>query len=803
MQIKGQMISGLLAFTIRLGSPAFVLAMIRLLNDYQKELDSQLTSTQQKLEFFPNATKPSKGEQKKEGNEGGDKKNDGWMPKPVRSLLKDLATQSRECDVSVPRGESMEGIANTVYVSHFKQNEQNAYTHAKRTTKAHMVIRDAGYQAAVLEHYGILAEDLRTNFTQRHQKISSGRGFTTDGQYLYVHCSSGLLKIDISHSNSNQWKLINSCSYRNSEQIQIVWVDGKLYSRSSNMSPGLVEVIDPYTLHVRVFSMHPHFVCLIASLDVILLKLIPLYIYTHTHTHIQIYTYMYMFITVTNVVQKIEDVHLGVNFDNSSPSRWRGRDLPMMTDGLYLYLVSHEQDWNHYYEQSQEMRNEIIAKKSQTVRKARTNIKAIKQRAMDLQKNSKETQTESVQTVTFDPIRMEGNIGREEKPISASNNESKEKEKEKSLEIDQLQNEQYVFKKRLLKVTQQKLSLVNIINQDAKKQDNRFDKKRVITELDENVIRNKFGVPPKRLVLYAYDVSRAEHIPVPDFPLGEPCPKPPPENVKKLQNRTAQAYSLSKKSKYLHDPFICYKALSLHNDDESNAINWLSANRDQSEKTRKVAPLARYIVCQPTPNVATDSNENMFNNCLFYCTGYQFVVLVPPHVQPWSSTDKHVARVYDMGDGSFIQDVLDITFHNHVRLTKACIDPLNNLIWGISIANDLILQSFPNHGPAAHFYEMPESVDNEPAPVAAPEANEKDNQEKEQQTAEAQLADDVNQLNIDFGSEQDTSDSSASGTDTDVSESDEPVPTTTEAKSSTVSQPVTDTTQKLNPSPVQ
>jgi len=197
------------------------------------------------------------------------------------------------------------------------------------------------------------------------------------------------------------------------------------------------------------------------------------------------------------------------------------------------------------------------------------------------------------------------------------------------------------------------------------------------------------------------------------FPLGEPCPKTSPENVTKLQGRIVQAYALSKKSRYLYDPYICYKALALGNDNESKAINWFSANREQPGMLHKVAPLARYIVCQSSPMLATESNENMFASCLFYCSGHQFVVLIPPHLQPWSNTDKYVARVYNLSDGSFLEDVKDIKFHNNIRLSRACIDPLNNLIWGITIGTDLVIQSFTNHGPGAYFYEMTEPVENE------------------------------------------------------------------------------------------
>jgi len=91
------------------------------------------------------------------------------------------------------------------------------------------------------------------------------------------------------------------------------------------------------------------------------------------------------------------------------------------------------------------------------------------------------------------------------------------------------------------------------------------------------------------------------------------------------------------------------------------------------------------------------------------------IILIPPQVQPWNTGENHIARVYNLKNGSFLQDVKDIKFHNDHRLSRLCIDPLNNLIWGITIANDLVIQSFTNHGPGACFYEVaePNELENE------------------------------------------------------------------------------------------
>ncbi|ETO00906.1 hypothetical protein RFI_36534 [Reticulomyxa filosa] len=157
-----------------------------------------------------------------------------------------------------------------------------------------------------------------------------------------------------------------------------------------------------------------------------------------------------------------------------------------------------------------------------------------------------------------------------------------------------------------------KKGLVDVVEVETGRQRWRVKKYYELNEVEENTLRNTFGT------LQAVDAS-------------------------KLQKCTLQVYVLLKKSKYAYDPYICYKALCLANDNESKAIQWFSTNRKQPNTLPKVVPLARYIV-------ATEINENMFTNCLFHCSGYHIVVLIQPHIQSWNSSDKYVSSAYNLKD---------------------------------------------------------------------------------------------------------------------------------------------------------
>ncbi|ETO08573.1 Nsr1p, partial [Reticulomyxa filosa] len=762
LKLKGKMISALLAFAIRLGSPVFVLAMVEILNDYQKELDEKVVTAEQKAILFPNPKTFVKMKKSKKSIDNNNNNNNnevlslkeqgqgqqeqeqdqGWMASRLRVILRDMKREAQELEVCVPHRESMESYA---------------------------FIQDAGYRAALAERHEGADGRTYTGAGGRHQRISSGRGFTTDGRFLYVHCSRGLIKIDTGHVHARKWRFTLARSYRNNEQVQLVWIDGKLYARSPNMQPGVVEVIDTHTLH------------------------------------------------------KLEDVHLGVNFDTSVASRWRSKDLPIMTDGLYLYVASYEHDWNGYYDQTREMRKEIMAKKKQKQKQTQTQTQTnndktafakvlseivdhnneLKELLKEINNNCKETQTdlETSKDVPFDAKIMDNNVGREtiNKVIRMTVTE-------------RLGYEQQLYKKRLSKVLNDKKGLVDIVEVETGRQSRHVKKYYGLNEVEENTLRNTFGTP-KRLVLYAYDVSRADHISVPDIPIGEPLVRTAPEHASKLQKRILQAYALSKKSKYAYDPYICYKALCLTNDNESKAIQWFSTNREQPDTLRKVAPLARYIVCQSTPIVATETNENMFTNCLFYCSGHQLVVLIPPHIQPWNSSDKHVGRVYNLKDGSFIQDVKDIKFHNNVRFTRLSIDPLNNLIWGISIANDFVIQSFANHGPGAYFYEMADAITSQESHSHSQSHLQSHSQTQTQEPSQSESSKQITQkeqapsgdAKQDAESDNDSSSSGGSTSDSSISVTDseaEVDPTTAPPETITNANANTNTTEQVQVEPI-
>merc|ERR1711997_766453 len=70
-----------------------------------------------------------------------------------------------------------------------------------------------------------------------------------------------------------------------------------------------------------------------------------------------------------------------------------------------------------------------------------------------------------------------------------------------------------------------------------------------------------------------------------------------------------------------------------------------------------------------------------------------------------------MGRVYGLKDGAFVQDTKDISLK--YQATRACVDPLKDLIWFGYLQNDLIFQSYENHGPAACFYEIADNEDEE------------------------------------------------------------------------------------------
>merc|ERR1712228_746938 len=139
----------------------------------------------------------------------------------------------------------------------------------------------------------------------------------------YVHCSRGLIKIGTGDQNTRKWEFYGCRSYRNGEHVQLVWVDGKIYARSAQMKFGVVEVIDCGTLEMQY------------------------------------------------------SIFLGIDCNVSIPQLWKTKDLPMITDGLYLYLVSYEEDWAEYYQKVKDykIKMEEEQKRLEIERKAREKLR--------------------------------------------------------------------------------------------------------------------------------------------------------------------------------------------------------------------------------------------------------------------------------------------------------------------------------------------------------------------------------------------------------------------------------------------
>eukprot|EP01084_Bolivina_argentea_P009767 18224_1 len=241
---------------------------------------------------------------------------------------------------------------------------------------------------------------------------------------------------------------------------------------------------------------------------------------------------------------------------------------------------------------------------------------------------------------------------------------------------------------------------------------------------EEKSLIAKVGPPNKRLCLFAYEVAKACNVPTNDMRGSEPLLRSSVENEKKFEKRRIIANKLHRK--YFDrrfTPQIWYRALSVKDDDEAGAKQWIEQHGATAQQ-RKYAPLVRHLILEKVPE--HECTDKMFTNCMFYCSGHQFVILIPPHTNPWcANNDKWLGRVYGLKNGLFIQDTKDITLK--YQATRACVDPLKDLIWFGYLQNDLIFQSYKNHGPAACFYEI---ADNEE------EDEEEDDDEEEEEEEE-------------------------------------------------------------------
>lgn len=161
----------------------------------------------------------------------------GWLPQNVREMLFELSDHWTEYDVSVPRYNS------------YSYGADIANTGGKCTQAQNNIGRDQPIDSGGLDFGGRHGRH-HDPFGGRHGRVTHGKGFTTDGRFLYIHCSRGLVKIGTGFQSTKKFEFYGCRSYRAGENVQIVWIDGKIYARSTSMPRGVIEVIDPNELTV-------------------------------------------------------------------------------------------------------------------------------------------------------------------------------------------------------------------------------------------------------------------------------------------------------------------------------------------------------------------------------------------------------------------------------------------------------------------------------------------------------------------------------------------------------------------------
>merc|ERR1712176_1298877 len=127
-------------------------------------------------------------------------------------------------------------------------------------------------------------------------------------------------------------------------------------------------------------------------------------------------------------------MYLGVDCNLSVPPQWKSKDLPMITDGLYLYLVAYEEDWSTWYEdmaamkvtmeeekrkkeEERQRKIEEERKKKRAERKAGVNQELVaryKNQYQSKKKKSEKTESEAVEIVS-DPIAIDENMPKNDK----------------------------------------------------------------------------------------------------------------------------------------------------------------------------------------------------------------------------------------------------------------------------------------------------------------------------------------------------------------------------------------------------
>eukprot|EP01084_Bolivina_argentea_P067400 122732_1 len=249
----------------------------------------------------------------------------GWIHCKVRNMLNELNIGLlNDYDVTVPR------CGSRTMAVQITESARKASEAEKKNNKNNKNNKDNKNDINIGMYMGMniglgMSMGMMGIKNGRNQRITHGKGFTTDGIFLYVHCSRGLIKIGTGELNTRKWEFYACKNYRNNENVQIVCISNKLYARSSQMKFGIIEVIN------------------------------------------------------CNNLEFLYSIYLGIDCNKSVPTQWKSKDLPIVTDGIYLYLVSYEYDYNQYYKKINQYKKEK-EKEIETERQLQDKKKTFKQK---------------------------------------------------------------------------------------------------------------------------------------------------------------------------------------------------------------------------------------------------------------------------------------------------------------------------------------------------------------------------------------------------------------------------------------
>merc|ERR1712154_637742 len=351
-----------------------------------------------------------------------------------------------------------------------------------------------------------------------------------------------------------------------------------------------------------------------------------------------------------------------------------------VTDGLYLYLVAYEEDWTLYHQKVKQYK-----------------LKMEEQRKRIEEEKKKKAKLKKERKVGVTPELMQ----------KYKRQHKKEKKKKKSSKKMDNKDEDALLLPANDKQTQTEDFSVNTQQTQTEPVSVEQSAEDIARDIVNDLIVEILKEQKQETII-------TEHI-------------RSVQSTKKILGINTMTMELHRKYfERRFSPQTWYRALSVKSDDESSAKQWIEEHGARSQQI-KHAPLVRHLVLEQVAE--HPSTDAMFANCMFYCSGHQFVILVPPRTNPWcSNSDKWLGRVYRLRDGAFIQDTKDIALK--YQATRAVVDPLRDLIWFGYLQNDLIFQSYQNHGPSACFYEI---ADNEEEEEEEEEEEQQQQEEKEEQ----------------------------------------------------------------------